>query len=139
MPGSSDSMPDLRLARVETMFTRGQWKQMKEFLASQEKEEELPPILSLFLALAKQETNSPIGEAELPPHVQAINAMEGILGVPRGNPLALFLGKRLTRKALPITQRKTSWKANLIAIAAALAIGGGGSWFFTQFLPRLTE
>lgn len=132
---SVPSIPELRLARVETMYAKGQWREMHDFLSNQEGDE-LPASLALFDALACIEGNLAVsGNAPTP--VQAlIRAMERLLGVPEGNPLALLLAKRLVRKP-PVTKRTTSWKVSAIAIAAALAIGLSVGWVLFNYFPEL--
>lgn len=117
------------------MFAKGQWREMHDFLANQEGDE-LPASLALFDALACIEGNLVVADKDTSALQALIRAMERLLGVPQGNPLALLLAKRLIRKP-PMTKRTTSWKTSAIAIAAALIIGLGSGWVLFNYFPDL--
>ncbi len=143
----TNSIPELRLARVETLFAKRQWRAVHQFLTPQDRRqseegggsqppEELPPSLAVFRALARIEGNIPGRDGEPTAVEELIRSMEGLLGVPSGNPLALLLAKRLIRRP-PVTKRKTSWKVSAVSIAVALIVGLSAGWALFTYAPQL--
>jgi hypothetical protein len=130
---------DPRITELEPLVASGDWEAVRKLLGSTEDAGKLPPNLGLIYALAhkesvvekvpaKTETSDPYD-----PNLVAIRCMAGVCGLPVDSPIAVVLGKRITRSNPVAWQKKKAPPApiSILIVALGLLLGAGIGWLLS--------
>jgi hypothetical protein len=141
---------DPRIAELEPLVATGDWEAVRKLLGSTEDAGKLPPNLGLIYALAHKESggDKTPGKSETSdpydPNLVAIRCMAGVCGLPADSPIAVVLGKRITRSNPVAWQKKKAPPApiSILIVALGLLLGAGIGWllsfgYVTFKLPTL--
>ncbi|UJR86495.1 hypothetical protein [Sandaracinus amylolyticus] len=122
---------DDRLASIERLVGRNQWADVCALLAPEPgSAERLPPALALVYAVALKESSPDVRDADR----RAIGAVADLLGITRESPLALVLGKRLTRRRNWAETPAPSKTVSTVVVLGGLAIGTIIGWLVTYWM-----
>lgn len=135
-PVTSD---DPRVAEIEPLVERNDWKLVTEKLGPLDDAGKLPPNLGLVAAIAHNELAKD-GSAEA--RALAVRCMASLLGMPVESELARVVARRLLRKN-PVSFRQRPAppaRTSAFIVAVVLVIGGALGWFLSSPLfARLTH
>ena len=127
-PVTSD---DPRVAQLEPLVERNDWKAASAVLGTIEDAGKLPPNLGLVVAIAHHEMAKD-GSAEA--RDVAVRCMAALLGVPAESELARVLARRMLRKN-PVSFRQRPAppaKTSAFIVVVVLALGGALGWFLSS-------
>jgi hypothetical protein len=123
MAPASTPIRDPRFAQVEPLVGRNAWRDIVERLGPANEAGELPPGLTLVLAVAQREA---AGEASAAgANALAIQSMADLLGVAPGSHTALLLAKRLLRQPPASWTTKPAPPARFTALIILFGIALG--------------
>lgn len=127
-PVTSD---DPRVAELEPLVERNDWKQVTAMLGALDDAGKLPPNLGLLAAIAHNEMAKD-GSADA--RNVAARCMAALLGIPAENELARVLARRLLRKN-PVAFRQRPAppaKTSAFIVVVVLIVGGALGWFLSS-------
>jgi hypothetical protein len=134
---------DPRVAALEPLVEKNDWKGVATELGSLDDAGKLPPNLGIIAAIAHNELAK---DASPEARTIATRCMAGILGLPVESELVRVLSRRLLRKNPVRLRERPAPPARVSAfiILATIVIGGGLGWFlatgtfqrFVQILAR---
>lgn len=122
---------DPRVAEIEPLVERGDWKAVVAKLGAVDDAGKLPPNLGLIAAIAHNELAKD-GSAEA--RNVAVRSMAALLGLPAENELARVLARRFLRKNptgfrhRPAPPPRTSF----VIAAVVIVLGGALGWFLSS-------
>lgn len=122
---------DPRIAEVEPLVERNDWKAVVAKLGSIDDAGKLPPNLGLVAALAHNEMAK---DGSVDARNVAVQSVAALLGLPPENELARVLARRLLRKN-PTGMRQRPAppaKTSLFIVAVVLVLGGALGWFLSS-------
>jgi fused signal recognition particle receptor len=123
--------PDPRVAKIEPLVARNDWKQVVDMLGPIEDAAKLPPNLGLVAAVAHNElAKDGVPEAR----VIAIRSMAALLGMPAESELVRVITRRLLRKN-PVAFRQRQAppaKTSFLIIVIVLIVGSATGWFLSS-------
>jgi len=121
---------DPRVAEIEPLVERNDWKAIADKLGSVEDAGKLPPNLGLIVAIAHNEMAK---DGSVEARNVATRSMAALMNLPVENELARVLARRLLRKNpsgfrhRPAPPPKTSF----FIVAVVLVLGGALGWFLS--------
>lgn len=128
---ASIAAPDARVAKIEPLVARNDWKLVADMLGPVEDAATLPPNLGIVAAIAHNElAKDGIPEAR----VLAIRSMAALLGMPAESELVRVITRRLLRKN-PIAFRQRQAppaKTSFLIIVVVLILGSATGWFLSS-------
>jgi hypothetical protein len=123
--------PDPRVAQIEPLVARNDWKLVAGVLGPIEDAEKLPPNLGLVAAVAHNEL-APEGNADA--RKVANRSMAALLGMAPDSEVVQVVTGRLLRKN-PIAFRKRPAppaKTSMLIVFAVLMLGSAAGWFLAS-------
>jgi hypothetical protein len=130
-PSSSVTSADPRIAEIEPLVARNDWKAIADLLGSLDAVGKLPPNLGLLAALAHNEVAKD-GNADA--RDVATRCMAALLGMPASGEIASVVARRLLRKN-PVAFRKRPAppaRTSALIVVVVLAVGGALGWFLSS-------
>ncbi len=123
--------PDPRIAKIEPLVARNDWKLVADMLGPIEDASKLPPNLGLVSALAHNELAKD-GNAEA--RAIGIRSMAAVLGMQAESEIVRVVTRRLLRKN-PIAFRQRAAppaKTSFFIIVVVLILGSATGWFLSS-------
>lgn len=121
---------DPRVAEIEPLVERNDWKAITQKLGAVEDAGKLPPNLGLIAALAHNEMAK---DGSVDARNVAVRSMAALLGLPAENEVARVLARRLLRKApTGIRRPAPPPKTSFFIAAVVVVLGGALGWFLSS-------